>query len=459
MGVLDTDLITRLVRATNDSKPEKNEGVLYGTVVDDGIRKYVHLDGSDGSVNTPVVTTTDINAGDTVLVQLKNHTATVTGNITDPAIGVKRAEGIESRITQTASEIRLEVKNEISKVQSSITETADSIRLEVSDDITNVRSSITEMASTIRLEVSDAVSGLDSRIIQNAGKIESLVSGQNGLETRIEQTESGITSIVKDQEGFSQFKQTVEGFSFMGAGGTTKISGGDIVLTGSITWSDFTDDVKVDVEQVTQDAANAANSAAAAAGSASSASKSASNASTSASNAATSANNASKSASNASTLENNARVYANNAASYASQALSNANSASESAAAIRQIHSDITGNLPDYLQSTTINDVSLVSPVIVGGIFYAVGEDSWLEMESDGLRMYTDYSDKPKIALTNSDNYIELALGAGDKWGNSRLFIGKDSDSASIIYITSDGEQCGFTFYDDCTITRWGAWN
>ena len=473
MGVLDADLITRLVRATNDSKPEKNEGVLYGTVVDDGIRKYVHLDGSDGSVNTPVVTTTDIKAGDTVLVQLKNHTATVTGNITDPAIGVKRAEGIESSITQTASEIRLEVKNEISKVSSRITQTASEIRAEVTDEVNGLNSLISQTASEIRSEVSNSVSGLNTLISQTASEIRSEVSNSvSGLNSKITQTEKDITSIVSNQEGFSQFKQTVEGFLFEDNDGSVKIDGGNIVLTGSITWTDFSDELKVDVEQVSADAAsaetsadnalkyanNASGYATYAKDYASSASTSASNASTYASNASTYANNAKNSATNASALESNAKTYANNAASYASQALKNANSASESATAIRQIHSDITGNLPAYLQYTTINEVSLSSPVILGGRFYAIGQDSWLEMESDGLRMYTEDSVKPKVALTNDDTYLELALGAGDKNGNSRLFIGKGTNYAAIVYKTSEGEECGFFFYDDGTIGRFGDW-
>ena len=263
MGVLDSDLVSRLVKATNDSKPEKNEGVLYGTVVDDGTRKYVHLDGSDGSINTPVLTTTDISDGDVVMVQLKNHTATVTGNMTDPAIGTKRAGSIESSITQTADKIRLEVKDEVSKLSSSITQTAGEIRLEVADGIAGLQSSITQTAGEIRLEISDEVSKLNSSITQTAGEIRSEVNNKvSGLQSSITQNANGITTLVSNQNAFSKFQQTVNGFSFMGAGGTTKISGGHLNLTGSITWSDFASDAQTKVNTA-QSTANTANSNAA----------------------------------------------------------------------------------------------------------------------------------------------------------------------------------------------------
>lgn len=54
-------------------------------------------------------------------------------------------------------------------------------------------------------------------------------------------TADSITTMISNQEGFSTFQQTVEEFSFMNAGGTVKISGGNIDLTGMITFSDLND--------------------------------------------------------------------------------------------------------------------------------------------------------------------------------------------------------------------------
>ena len=80
---LSNDLITQFVKVTNDKKEEKKETVVYGTVKTvDGVN-YVQLDGSE--LLTPVSSTTNIADGERVTVMIKNHTATVTGNITSPS--------------------------------------------------------------------------------------------------------------------------------------------------------------------------------------------------------------------------------------------------------------------------------------------------------------------------------------------------------------------------------------
>lgn len=80
---LSNDLITQFVKVTNDKKEKKKESIVYGTAkIVDGV-KYVQLDGSERL--TPVSSTTNIADGERVTVMIKNHTATVTGNITSPS--------------------------------------------------------------------------------------------------------------------------------------------------------------------------------------------------------------------------------------------------------------------------------------------------------------------------------------------------------------------------------------
>lgn len=193
---LSNDLISQLVKVTNDRGRDNKNYTIYGSVVTDGSRNYVKMDGSD--ISTPIETTVEVSPGDRVIVDVTNHIATVTGNTTDPSIGTKRAEGIESSITQTASEIRSEVR--------------------------------------------DSVSGLSSRITQNA---------------------DNITSVVSNQNEFTEFKQTVEGFSFMGKGGTVLLQGGDINLTGAIKFSDLSDaaTVQSDINSAKSTASSAYNAA------------------------------------------------------------------------------------------------------------------------------------------------------------------------------------------------------
>lgn len=79
---LSSDLISQFVKVTKDEKQTKTETVVFGNIVYDD-RPYVKLDGSDQL--TPVTTTADVHDGERVTVMIKDHTATVTGNVSSPA--------------------------------------------------------------------------------------------------------------------------------------------------------------------------------------------------------------------------------------------------------------------------------------------------------------------------------------------------------------------------------------
>ena len=87
MGViilnLSNELLTQFAKITNDNKKDKKESTIYGTTVDHNGSIYVRLDGSD--LLTPILSTADAKPNERVTVMIKNHTATITGNMTSPA--------------------------------------------------------------------------------------------------------------------------------------------------------------------------------------------------------------------------------------------------------------------------------------------------------------------------------------------------------------------------------------
>lgn len=93
---LPYDLISQFAKITKDDDPVKKETTVYGTVVSYAGSKYVKLDGSE--LLTPMSTTVDTDVNDRVTVLIKNHTATVTGNLTSPA-------GKSSSITVVAENV------------------------------------------------------------------------------------------------------------------------------------------------------------------------------------------------------------------------------------------------------------------------------------------------------------------------------------------------------------------
>lgn len=91
---LDHRLISQFAKLVNSDDKKSSESTVYGTVkVDANGNKYVQLDGSDQLTplteeNQPSVDTASAKTheDDRVSVLIKDHTATVTGNISSPAV-------------------------------------------------------------------------------------------------------------------------------------------------------------------------------------------------------------------------------------------------------------------------------------------------------------------------------------------------------------------------------------
>ena len=495
---LSSELASQFAKVTNDSSRNTNGTKLYGTIAMLGEVPHVKLDGTEEL--TPISRTVEVAEGDRVEVMIANHSATVTGNLTDPSIGIMRAGNLESKITQTAEQIQLQVSDLEKNLDSKITQTATEIRSEVSDldgrfsenvtavengirndmansfasmsdtltglsndltglgeDLTGLEESTNSSISTINASIESItlnVSNLDSKITQTAAEIRSEVSAEvTDLNATIVNTETGIrdtinievasldskitqtaTSIQTDVsakfetvdgeiEKFSTFKQTVEGFSFMGTGGTVKINGGDINLTGAISFSDLSDATtkQQEIDGIGSTADSALDLATTANGTANTALETANDA----------ASDAYDAYSRATTAINNAKKLANGT----------------------------------YSGGTFIDGTSVNSPVIVGGELFAVDKTSYAQMTSNGLYMYTNGHANPKVRISYSSSsatnpQVDLILGAGndnDSSYTNRFFIQKGTDRTGLYYYDGKGNLSGLTFMSNSRIEVHGT--
>lgn len=94
---LSNDLISQFAKITNDNEQTKSGSTVYGTIVEYNGSKYVKLDGSD--LLTPISSTTNVEPDERVTVDIKNHTATVTGNLSSPSARTTEVETIGSKIS------------------------------------------------------------------------------------------------------------------------------------------------------------------------------------------------------------------------------------------------------------------------------------------------------------------------------------------------------------------------
>lgn len=95
---LSNDLISQFVKVTKDNTKQKTESTVYGETVYYKGETYVRLDGSE--LLTPVKSTTDTIPGDRVSVMIKDHTATITGNLSSPSARKKHVDEIGNKISE-----------------------------------------------------------------------------------------------------------------------------------------------------------------------------------------------------------------------------------------------------------------------------------------------------------------------------------------------------------------------
>lgn len=85
---LPNELVSQFVKATKDEAKPNNETTVFGTTKKVGDKIYVQFDGSE--ILTPVSNTTaEVKDSERVTVLLKNHSATITGNASDPSASGK----------------------------------------------------------------------------------------------------------------------------------------------------------------------------------------------------------------------------------------------------------------------------------------------------------------------------------------------------------------------------------
>lgn len=100
---LSESLIASFVKVTKNDTEVKKESTVLGTVVKQGGKEYVRLDGSE--LLTPVNSTTVIQNGDRVSVLIKDHSATVTGNISSPSARDEDLNEVDNKVEQTGNKI------------------------------------------------------------------------------------------------------------------------------------------------------------------------------------------------------------------------------------------------------------------------------------------------------------------------------------------------------------------
>lgn len=97
------NLATTFAKIIKEDATATKDSTVYGTAVEFNGKMYVKLDGSERM--TPIETTTSIKEGDRVTVLIKAHSATVTGNVTDPSTSKSDKKATDDKIKDLSSNV------------------------------------------------------------------------------------------------------------------------------------------------------------------------------------------------------------------------------------------------------------------------------------------------------------------------------------------------------------------
>ena len=173
---LSRNLINQFVKVVNYEKKESKKSTVNGTYkVIDGV-KYVQIDGSD--IWTPVNSMVQADDGDRVKVSIKDHNATITGNITNPSAGSSSVQDIKDTVDEHGNTIK-QINNSIEQQGNSIIQIDNSIKqventiLQYDNTINQQNNKIQQFENTINQQ-NNTIEQIGNDISQVGDKIESM---------------------------------------------------------------------------------------------------------------------------------------------------------------------------------------------------------------------------------------------------------------------------------------------
>lgn len=152
---LPIDLISKFVKITNDKTETKKESTVYGTARIHAGATYVQLDGSNAELLTPVSATADVKDGERVTVLIKNHTATITGNLSSPAARIEDVENLGYDIVECNILITGKADTEDLDAESARIDTLEADNVTINQTL-NANKADIDALKTDKLDVEDA---------------------------------------------------------------------------------------------------------------------------------------------------------------------------------------------------------------------------------------------------------------------------------------------------------------
>lgn len=175
---LSSDVTHKIVNIMKQDSKRTNTstGPVFGTIVAQGGKTYVRIDGSD--CLTPMVSAADIEEGDRVLVNIMKHSATIIGNVSSPSASKTNVTKLEKKVDENGNSI-VQINNTINQQNNTITQ--------LDNKINQQDNTITQLDNTINQQ-NNTITQLGNTINQQGNDIEQIndtIKSQNNQITQI----------------------------------------------------------------------------------------------------------------------------------------------------------------------------------------------------------------------------------------------------------------------------------
>lgn len=200
---LSQDLINQFVKLT-EQKEEPKEVTVNGIYKTINGEEYVQIDGSE--IWTPVTSTVEAETGERVKVMIKNHTATVTGNISSPSARSKSVKDLKDEVDEQGNTIK-QLDNAIEQQGNSIIQIDNNIK-QVNNDILQANNAINQQGNIIKQlgneinQQGDVINSMNNDITANSNEITAInntIVQQNNTITQHGNTIEQQGNIIRQQ--------------------------------------------------------------------------------------------------------------------------------------------------------------------------------------------------------------------------------------------------------------------
>ena len=217
---LSQDLISQFAKLANNDKKTDNGTVVKGTYKEIDGSEYVQIDGSD--IWTPVSSTVEAETGERVTVLIKDHSATVTGNITSPSARNKSLIDLKDEVD--------EYGNTIQQLDNSIQQQGNSI-IQINNNLNQANNTINQHSNTINQQ-GNAIQQINNTIVEQGNTIDSM---NNTITQHGDSIDSMNNTITQHGNSINQMNNTIQqqGNTISQQGNTIQQQGNTITEFGS----------------------------------------------------------------------------------------------------------------------------------------------------------------------------------------------------------------------------------